>query len=98
MSGVYPVVSWSDSVCLSCSCQFVVADRGDYSIHTSDPDLLVDWDSIELVVSASPSLSLSSFFLPHSTFDSVMFTHFSSGSSATRFHLVPSVSTHHVQV
>ena len=35
----------------SCSCQFVVADNGDYSIHTSDPDLLVDWDSIELVVS-----------------------------------------------
>ena len=40
------------------SCQFVVADRGDYAIHTSDPDLLVNWDTIELVVSPSLSLSL----------------------------------------
>jgi hypothetical protein len=35
--------------CLFCSCQFVVSDKGEYSVHTSDPDLLVDWDSIELV-------------------------------------------------
>ena len=47
--------------CLFCSCQFVVSDRGEYGVHTSDPDLLVDWDSIELVVSPSPPLSLCVF-------------------------------------
>ena len=47
--------------CLFCSCQFVVSDRGEYGVHTSDPDLLVDWDSIELVVSPSPPLSVCVF-------------------------------------
>lgn len=32
------------------SCQFVVSVSGDYSAHTADPDLLVDWNSIEQVV------------------------------------------------
>ena len=31
----------------SYSCQFVVKSTGDYSVHLSDPDLLVDWDKIE---------------------------------------------------
>lgn len=25
-------------------------DDGDYSIHSVDPDVLVDWDAIELIV------------------------------------------------
>ena len=29
------------------SCQFVVKDSGDYSVHLADPDLLVEWDKIE---------------------------------------------------
>lgn len=32
------------------SYQFVVKDDGDYSIHSVDPDVLVDWDAIELIV------------------------------------------------
>lgn len=35
----------------SSSCQFVVAASGDYSIHSGDPDRLVDWEKIEQVVS-----------------------------------------------
>ena len=33
------------------SCQFVVKYSGDYSVHLADPDLLVEWDMIEQVVS-----------------------------------------------
>lgn len=37
--------------CVLCfSYQFVVKDDGDYSIHSVDPDVLVDWDAIELIV------------------------------------------------
>ena len=43
--------------CVSPSCQFVVSDRGDYRVHSADPDLLVDWDCIELVVSTLLSSS-----------------------------------------
>ena len=32
------------------SCQFVVSTSGDYSIHSGDPDRLVEWDRIEQVV------------------------------------------------
>ena len=35
----------------SSSCQFVVSASGDYSVHSGDPDRLVDWDKIEQVVS-----------------------------------------------
>ena len=33
------------------SFQFVVSDSGDYAIHAMDPDVLVEWDFIEQVVS-----------------------------------------------
>ena len=33
------------------SCQFVVKEDGDYTIHNLDPDKLVEWDSVELIVS-----------------------------------------------
>lgn len=33
------------------SFQFVVSDSGDYTIHAMDPDVLVEWDFIEQVVS-----------------------------------------------
>jgi hypothetical protein len=29
------------------SCQFVVKEDGDYTIHNIDPDKLVEWDSVE---------------------------------------------------
>ena len=32
------------------SCQFVVSASGDYSIHSGDPDRLVEWDRIQQVV------------------------------------------------
>jgi len=35
--------------CISSSCQFVVSASGDYSMHSGDPDRLVDWDRIEQV-------------------------------------------------
>ena len=35
------------------SCQFIVKEDGDYSLHTVDPDKLVDWDMIEQIVRAS---------------------------------------------
>ena len=38
--------------CYYCSCQFVVKYSGDYSVHLADPDLLVEWDLIEQVVSS----------------------------------------------
>ena len=34
-----------------CSCQFVVSATGDYTIHYEDPDKLVEWESIQQVVS-----------------------------------------------
>lgn len=34
---------------LQANYQFVVKDDGDYSIHSVDPDVLVDWDAIELI-------------------------------------------------
>ena len=33
------------------SCQFVVKDGQDYSVHLMDPDVLVKWESVEQVVS-----------------------------------------------
>jgi len=33
------------------SCQFVVTASRDYSLHLSNPDILVDWKSIEQIVS-----------------------------------------------
>ncbi len=29
------------------SCQFVVKNNGDYSIHMANPDVLVEWNKIE---------------------------------------------------
>lgn len=40
------------------SCQFVVKYSGDYSVHLADPDLLVEWDMIEQVVSFVDALCL----------------------------------------
>ncbi|ESO97849.1 hypothetical protein LOTGIDRAFT_228391 [Lottia gigantea] len=34
---------------LQANCQFIVKDTGDYSLHTADPDILVDWNLVELV-------------------------------------------------
>ena len=39
-------------VCVCASCQFVVNDSYDYTVHAVDPDTLVEWDYIEQVVSA----------------------------------------------
>ena len=40
------------------SCQFVVKYSGDYSVHLADPDLLVEWDMIEQVVSFIDALGV----------------------------------------
>lgn len=34
------------------SCQFVVCDDQDYTVHFTDPDTLVNWDFVEQVVSS----------------------------------------------
>jgi len=34
---------------LQANCQFIVKEDGDYSLHTVDPDKLVDWDMIEQI-------------------------------------------------
>jgi len=34
---------------LQANCQFIVKESADYSLHTADPDKLVDWDCIEYV-------------------------------------------------
>ena len=34
----------------SFSCQFLVREDGDYTVHNFDPDVLVHWDNIEQVV------------------------------------------------
>lgn len=34
---------------LQANCHFVVKDTGDYTIHAADPDILVDWDLVELI-------------------------------------------------
>lgn len=40
------------TICFWCfSCQFVVKDSGDYTVQMMDPDVLVNWDSVEQVVS-----------------------------------------------
>lgn len=44
------------------SCQFVVKEDGDYTIHNIDPDKLVEWDSVELIVSYCQSFSYHSSF------------------------------------
>lgn len=33
------------------SCQFVVTANGDYSLHLTNPDILVDWKLVEQIVS-----------------------------------------------
>lgn len=35
------------------SCQFVVCDDQDYTVHFTDPDTLVNWDFVEQVVSSN---------------------------------------------
>ena len=37
--------------CCVYSCQFVVRDGEDYSVHLMDPDILVKWETVEQVVS-----------------------------------------------
>ena len=37
-------------VFVSPSCQFIVQEDADYSLHTVQPDLLVDWKLIEQIV------------------------------------------------
>lgn len=43
-------VKYNKEQYLQANCQFVVKSSGDYSIHLTDPDLLVNWDLIEQVV------------------------------------------------
>lgn len=47
----------SDSLPFPClpisSCQFVVSEDQDYTVHFADPDTLVNWDFVEQVVSSS---------------------------------------------
>lgn len=38
------------------SCQFVVSEDQDYTVHFADPDILVNWDFVEQVVSSSAKL------------------------------------------
>lgn len=38
------------------SCQFVVSEDQDYTVHFADPDTLVNWDFVEQVVSSLPKL------------------------------------------
>lgn len=38
------------------SCQFVVSEDQDYTVHFADPDTLVNWDFVEQVVSSSAKL------------------------------------------
>lgn len=38
---------------LQANCQFVVREGGDYTFNLGDPDLLVDWDLVELIVIGS---------------------------------------------
>ena len=38
--------------CVHFSCQFVVRDGEDYSVHMMDPDVLVKWEAVEQVVSS----------------------------------------------
>jgi len=45
------------------SCQFVVRDGCDYSVHAVDPDTLVEWDHIEQVVSWHFSPAVDSAFV-----------------------------------
>jgi len=42
-------VKFNKELFLQANCQFIVKDTGDYSLHTADPDTLVDWDYIEYV-------------------------------------------------
>ena len=61
------------------SCQFIVREgAGDYSVYCNDPDLLVDWECIEQVVS--------NYMMYYS-----LFTLNYSDCSVMRFHLVQSV-------
>jgi len=41
--------SYNKSHYLQANCQFIVKSLGDYSIHATDPDTLVDWEKIEQV-------------------------------------------------
>lgn len=38
------------------SCQFVVIEGGDYSLYWTNPDVLVDWNLVEQIVSCYNSL------------------------------------------
>jgi len=41
--------TYNKEVFLQANCNFVVKDTGDYKVHSCDPDVLVDWDLVELV-------------------------------------------------
>ncbi|XP_022341195.2 E3 ubiquitin-protein ligase RNF10-like [Crassostrea virginica] len=47
--GSYKKSLYNKEQYLQANYQFVVKDDGDYSIHAADPDVLVDWDAIELI-------------------------------------------------
>ena len=40
------------------SCQFIVRANQDYTLHSVDPDTLVDWDLIDQVVSSPAGVNL----------------------------------------
>ena len=48
----------------TCSCQFVVGESGDYSVNAMDPDVLVDWNLVEQVVSVNVILKKKLYSLP----------------------------------
>lgn len=41
--------SYNKEQFLQATCQFVVSDKGDYTVHGADPDVLVDWNLVEQV-------------------------------------------------
>ena len=57
---------------ICCSCQFIVRDGADYTVHTADPDTLVSWDLIEQVVGLPSHCLISSYA---SRFSSAVVSH-----------------------
>lgn len=58
-------ITYNKEQFLQANCQFIVKEEGDYTVHNIDPDILVDWDSIELIKVNSHELPSCPICLEH---------------------------------
>lgn len=58
-------ITYNKEQFLQANCQFIVKEEGDYTVHNIDPDILVDWNAIELIKVNSHELPSCPICLEH---------------------------------